>query len=234
MVVGNGLIASVFKEEYKDRDDVVIFASGVSNSLETDVDQFHREENLLVETLNKNKDKRIVYFSSFVDLCTQKREYFQHKLYMEFLIQDSGNDFLILKLSQVVGNGGNKNTLLNFICRKLKRNEEIIVYKKAYRSLIDVEDVKRMVDIVLDQQDNKCIYVTVPFIEKLLVKEIVNLVAKWFGVIPKIKLMDVMENDFPELEQETRFMLKDLGIVSKGYTERIIKKYTKCLKTRSY
>jgi nucleoside-diphosphate-sugar epimerase len=225
MIVGNGLMASVFKEEYKNRDDIVIFASGVSNSLETDIDQFYREENLLVETLNKNKDKRIVYFSSFVDLCEQKREYFQHKLYMEFLIQDSGNDFLILRLSQVVGNGGNKNTLLNFICRKLKMNEEIIVYKKAYRSLIDVDDVKRIVDIVLDQQDKKCIYMAVPFIEKLLVKEIVNLVARWLNIIPKIKLVEIMENDFPELKQEVKTMLKDLGIVPKGYTERIIKKY---------
>ena len=51
MIVGNGLIANLFKNE--DRENVVFFASGVSNSLETEKSAFLREENLLRNTSQK-------------------------------------------------------------------------------------------------------------------------------------------------------------------------------------
>ena len=41
MIVGNGLIASLFYDV--DREDVIFFASGVSNSLETELSEFQRE-----------------------------------------------------------------------------------------------------------------------------------------------------------------------------------------------
>ncbi len=45
MIIGNGLISNLFREN--DRENVVFFASGVSNSLETEKSAFLREENLL-------------------------------------------------------------------------------------------------------------------------------------------------------------------------------------------
>ena len=52
MIVGNGLIANLFKNE--DRENVVFFASGVSISLETEKSAFLREENLLRKHLTEN------------------------------------------------------------------------------------------------------------------------------------------------------------------------------------
>lgn len=46
MIVGNGLIAKEFLE-YSNSKNILIFASGVSNSKEERVDEFLREENLL-------------------------------------------------------------------------------------------------------------------------------------------------------------------------------------------
>ena len=57
MIVGNGSIASVLE----DRDDLVFFASGVSNSSCTDEKEYERELNLL-KTIPT--DKHIVYFSN--------------------------------------------------------------------------------------------------------------------------------------------------------------------------
>ena len=51
MIIGNGLIANLFREN--DRENVVFFASGVSNSLETEKSAFLREENLLRNTSQK-------------------------------------------------------------------------------------------------------------------------------------------------------------------------------------
>ena len=52
MIIGNGLIANLFREN--DRENVVFFASRVSNSLETEKSAFLREENLLRKHLTEN------------------------------------------------------------------------------------------------------------------------------------------------------------------------------------
>ena len=57
MIVGNGLIASSFIKH--DNDDVIIFASGVSNSLETNQDKFDREIDLLKSYMNI-RDKKLI------------------------------------------------------------------------------------------------------------------------------------------------------------------------------
>ena len=62
MIVGNGLIANLFKNE--DRENVVFFASGVSNSLETEKSAFLREENLLRKHLTENPEEIFIYFST--------------------------------------------------------------------------------------------------------------------------------------------------------------------------
>ena len=62
MIVGNGLIASLFYDV--DREDVIFFASGVSNSLETELSEFQREEDLIRETFTQNPDKLFAYFST--------------------------------------------------------------------------------------------------------------------------------------------------------------------------
>ena len=48
MVVGSGLLANTF-ESYRDNEDVIIFASGVSNSGCVDPEQFKRESNLVAK-----------------------------------------------------------------------------------------------------------------------------------------------------------------------------------------
>ena len=63
MIVGNGLIANLFREN--DRENVVFFASGVSNSLETDKSAFLREENLIRKTIKENPNKIFIYLTLY-------------------------------------------------------------------------------------------------------------------------------------------------------------------------
>ena len=58
MIIGKGLIASAFKE-YRNHE-CIIFASGVSNSLEIENSQFEREEHLLRKTINLKKKNYIL------------------------------------------------------------------------------------------------------------------------------------------------------------------------------
>ena len=63
MVVGSGMIAKAF-HHYINNDDVVIFASGVSNSKEDDDLSFEKEKNLLLSTRFNNVNKKFIYFKT--------------------------------------------------------------------------------------------------------------------------------------------------------------------------
>lgn len=150
MIVGSGLLAQGFSK-YSDRDDIVIFASGVSNSAETDLAAYSREQNLLEQYL-RGDDRLFVYFStcSIFDPERQASHYTRHKLAMEALIAATAPRHYIFRLPQVVGNIGNPNTLANFLYGKIKAGESFKVWAKAPRALLDIEDVCRICSYVID------------------------------------------------------------------------------------
>lgn len=55
MIIGKGLIANAFNNTYWHESQVIIFASGVSNSKETLISEFSREENMLLEAVKLNQ-----------------------------------------------------------------------------------------------------------------------------------------------------------------------------------
>ena len=63
MIIGNGLLAQAFSE-YNNNDEILIFASGVSNSLEEKESEFDREAKLLKSVITNYPDKTMVYFST--------------------------------------------------------------------------------------------------------------------------------------------------------------------------
>jgi hypothetical protein len=72
MIIGRGLLASLFVED--DRDDTVFFASGVSNSLENRPEEFMREENLVTKTLSENLIKFLFISLPVAFMTPQKRK----------------------------------------------------------------------------------------------------------------------------------------------------------------
>jgi hypothetical protein len=67
MIIGNGLISSVFLNSDENYDKYIIFASGVSNSKETDSEKFAREKNLLSTAIKNNENNlKLIYFSSIL------------------------------------------------------------------------------------------------------------------------------------------------------------------------
>jgi nucleoside-diphosphate-sugar epimerase len=140
-IVGNGLIANKFKTLSLELEKpVTIFASGVSNSEETNLLEFKREEILLK---NQNKNNKIIYFStcSLLNEANRNNIYVKKKIYFEKMIAKIFDDYLIIRLPQVVGKGGNKNNLVNFFYQSILLNKHFVAKKKAYRNLIDVDDV---------------------------------------------------------------------------------------------
>jgi len=181
MIIGRGLIASLFIDD--DRDDIIFFASGVSNSLETRVEEFLREENLIKKTIAENPEKIFVYFStcSIYDSSKTGSDYVLHKLKMEQLIKNNHNQFLILRVSNVVGKGGNPNLLMNYLVRSIKNNETINVHTKATRNLIDAADVKQITFDLIEKYDFNKI-VNLAYMQNYSIIEILEIIENFYNI----------------------------------------------------
>jgi len=188
MIVGKGLIASLFTD--CDREDTVFFASGVSNSLETRPEEFSREENLIKRTITENPDKIFIYFStcSIYDSSKTTSDYVLHKLKMEQIIKKSCERFLILRVSNAVGKGGNPNLLMNYIVNAVKNNEKINVHTQATRNLIDTEDIRNITfELLEDKKINKII--NVAYIENYSIIEILEITERFYNKQVDINLV---------------------------------------------
>lgn len=149
MIVGSGLVARAFAQRYAEDDSTVIFASGVSNSNETDPTAFARERHMLSGHLAHGK-RRLVYFGSCnVVNVKEHSAYFQHKREMESLVIGSGHG-TVLRLPQVVGRTLNPNTLTNFLRDCILQERQLTLWTGAQRNLIDIDDVAAIAAHLLD------------------------------------------------------------------------------------
>jgi len=154
MIIGNGLMATTFNEFSAD-DSVVIFASGVSNSLETSNEKYEREKKLLRRTIeNIDSNSTIVYFStcSIFDSSLNDTPYIIHKKEIEKYISNNVSNYIIFRLPSVISHSNNPNTLINFLFNKIKREESFQLHSNAFRYLIDIEDVYLIISPILKKK----------------------------------------------------------------------------------
>ena len=150
MIVGNGLIAKKFAH-YNESSDYLIFASGVSDSLNAEKVHFEREESLLRESLKIHSSKIFIYFSSCDIECPKVREslYYQHKAKMEEIVKNSAKKFYIFRLPQVVGDGGNSKTLINFFIQNILERKEFSLFVGTYKNILDIDDAYEICHYIL-------------------------------------------------------------------------------------
>ncbi len=151
MVIGTGLLAQAFKK-YTQKEDLIVFASGVSNSKGADISTFDRETELLSDTISRHPGKQLIYFSttSLLDPDVQELPYALHKRKIEKMIEVNCEHYLIFRLSNVVGHSDNPHTVFNFFFNKIKNQEFFNLWINAERNLIDLDDVKQVVTDILD------------------------------------------------------------------------------------
>jgi len=150
MVIGNGLMAKRFSA-YQTDSSVVIFASGVSDSKSKDEAEYQRVKDLLKATIAQFPQALLVYFStcSIYDTFLKDNHYIHHKLDIEHLIVHSGNDYQVLRVSNVAGPGGNPKTIFHYLAQSIPSNRPFQLWKQAFRNLIDVDDVYLLVKHLL-------------------------------------------------------------------------------------
>lgn len=228
MIIGNGLIARAFLK-YKDDNNILIFASGVSNSKEVDSSQYEREEKLLKETIVENINKKFVYLSttSIYDKELSDGLYCKHKLKMEDIIMKSSGRYNIFRLSEVVGSTTNTSQILSFLVNSIKNNEVVNIWKNATRHLIDIEDVEKICsEIMYDKrQENKIFNIASPIKSKIL--DLVIKIEKTFEKKANYRLVD-KGSDYNINTDCIDIYLKKLNIqFNDKYVEMLISKYYK-------
>tara|TARA_R100000908_G_scaffold43046_1_gene20142 strand:- start:117 stop:803 length:687 start_codon:yes stop_codon:yes gene_type:complete len=228
MIIGNGLIAKSFLKKYN-KDNIVIFASGVSNSQEDNLKNFKREKDLLLNTLETHQEIKFIYFSTIL-IDYKNNPYYWHKKEMENLVKLHAKDYTIFRVPQLIGSCGNNNNLINYLVGKIRSGESFEVYSNLKRAVVDIEDLVNFVMYCEDKTSCKTVYVG--GVEPLSVVDLSKIIQYFFNVSDsslKMKIKDTNEDDrWTSLTSPIfKDYLSEFGIESKGYTQKIIEKYIK-------
>jgi|LakMenE18May11ns_1017448.scaffolds.fasta_scaffold9958546_14 nucleoside-diphosphate-sugar epimerase len=226
MIVGNGLIASVFLKNEENYKDYIIFASGVSSSKETKYEEFEREKTLLKNVLKKNNDLKLIYFSTILSDKIDN-PYYQHKLNIENYIKKNCNNYKIYRIPQILGYSGNNDNLVNYFVNKIKKNEEISLYKNVKRSILDVEDLKNIVDVNIKSPKNEILNIS--SIEKISVVNLCKKIGDILNIKPKIKtiIVDTKLDWDTRNSRKINEIINSLDLIKKNYTNNTLIKYIK-------
>jgi nucleoside-diphosphate-sugar epimerase len=208
MIVGNGLLASKCDIQ---AEDVIVFASGVSNSNETREREYNREVDLL---LKQDRDKKLVYFStcSIYDSHYRGEDYIGHKLNMETIIEKEFPFHCIVRLPNVVSNSSNPNTLFNYLRSSTQSGKRVKIFKNSFRYLVDVDDVKGYVMRCLEKSGAYNLILDRP----IEVKELAILMGECLcedyelDIVPSEDTLYEVDGDFETI---------------KGYNQMVVEKY---------
>lgn len=224
MIVGNGMLARAFAPRYACTDDVVVFASGVSNSNETRQSEFDRERELLRPFLGRHG--KVVYFSScgVEDAGEKNRPYMKHKQEMEALVLAAPEGYVI-RLPQVVGLTPNPNTLTNFLSNRIRSGEPFTVWSRAQRNLVDVDDIASIGSAMIESWPGPDRRLSIAAKESLSMPEIVAIFERVLGLKANCTGEDKGSPMNIEASEAARIGA-NLGIdLGKNYAERVIRKY---------
>lgn len=223
MIIGSGLIGTAFRKLSSEKllNEFIVFASGVSNSSQSNYPGYDREKELLLKTIQSN-NLPIIYFSSILSPISDL-PYYKHKLSMEKLIQEHSKEHLIFRIPQIVGYGGNENSLFNFLKESISSGRTVNTNETVERSIVDVDDLVRIVDWCKNYRG----ILSLSKIEKISVMSLCELIGKKLNKQPIINITKHKEfGDWCYENSDTiNEALKELNIHQDKYTERLVGKY---------
>lgn len=223
-IIGNGLIANAIKKNIKS-ENFGFFCSGVSNSKEKNIEEFEREKETFYNFSNLfDKSKTLVYFSTFsiFDKTPINLEYKKHKKEMENIVSELENH-LIIRLPNVIGIGGNPNTMFNFFKNSIINQNELVIQIDSYRNLLDLDDVVCFLKS-MKNDTSKIVNLIHPVSFKVI--DIVNTMSEIMNKKVSIKKIDGGTNYYSQPDDYVTNILEDCGVdISDNYLKKIIKKY---------
>lgn len=224
VVIGNGLIAKAFSH-YAGNENFTVFASGVSNSSATDESLFKRELDAVLALVDN--PSQLVYFStcSIDDASLANSRYVKHKKQVEFIIRSRFKSYLIVRLPIVVGKTANPHTLTNFLYNSIKEGTSFEVYSRACRYLMDIDDVRKVVDVLMTVYAGQCKIINVCLDNRVLVSELVAIMEEILGKKGNYRMVEkgeCYEVDMREIA--TLPLVRELS-AKPGYVKDLLRKY---------
>lgn len=226
MIIGKGLVAKGF-HEYEHNEQILIFASGVSDSSTLDSAAFKREQNLLEQTMQQHPKKLLIYFStcSVYDTSLAHAAYVHHKLHMESIVSEHPAGYLVFRVSNLAGYTGNSHTLLNHIYNHIITGQLFYIWKYAERNIIDIDDTVKICSKLIAEKKyrNTIINIASPNNHRIL--QIVNLFEAITGKKANFKIIE--KGGGPAIDT---CLVRDLASAlnisfDQDYLLRVVKKY---------
>ncbi len=227
MIIGSGLLAHGFAPCFADRDDVCVYAAGVSNSSCVDAAEFERERLRLQLALDNATDvNAFLYFStcSVHDPCVFDTAYVKHKMDMEHIVSEHPKH-MIIRLPQVAGRTVNPHTLLNYLFAKISRSESFHLWCRAKRNIIDIDDIVVIVGKLISDSLMRHMTVNVANSKNHSMMEIVK--AMEAVVQKKAVYVEVERGDEYAIDvQQIHPFVQQAGVnFNDGYLEKVLGKY---------
>jgi nucleoside-diphosphate-sugar epimerase len=163
-IVGRGFLARNLERLAGAHPDVVVIAAGVSSTSCVDDAEFQREAQLVYRTIRRclRDGRRLLLFSSASAAmyaspgCPGREDgpvfpssmYGRHKLAMERALELSGVDYLVLRLTHIIGAHQRIHQLLPGLVAQLLFGE-VTVHRGAHRDLVAADDFVAIVDALL-------------------------------------------------------------------------------------
>ena len=231
-VHGSGFIAKNLKRiKLRKLKKVVIYAAGVSNSKSKDKKEFFKERKKIQNFLsNHNREHLFIYISttSVMDNYLKKDKYTRNKIIIENLIKKNLNNFLILRLPQIVGKSNNPHTITNFIYKKVLLEQRFKVWSNVKRNLIDIDDLIKIVKQIISTKLKPGNVINILNLNSIYVEEIANIMGEIVKKKPRyilIKYKTKIKGNL-KIKSNSKFNLKIAKYFkNKKYYRRVLKKY---------
>ena len=220
------MIANSFAA-YKENKDIIIFASGVSNSKDTVEDNFLREFRLLKQTIIGYPGRTLVYFStcSIQDNDLASSPYVIHKKNIEEFIKQNAAKYYLFRISNLAGVSNNPYTLLNYFILNILRHHPLTVWKNAFRNIIGVNDMYAIVSYFLEKKKNINTTINIANPKNYSVPYIIKSIEKHLNkksILHEVERGDNYKIDISIIEP----LFKELHIqFNDNYLTTLLKKY---------
>ncbi len=157
-IIGSGFIATKFKKylRFIKKNKVIVYAAGISNSLEIDKKNLEREILKFKDFTQKNK-KKLIYISTYSvnDNSRNNKLYVKNKIKIEKIIKRDNDEYIIIRLPEIIGKTKNLNTLTNFFYNNIINNKPFKVFKNSRRNLLDIDDAIKNCLKIIRKNKNK-------------------------------------------------------------------------------
>jgi len=230
-IIGSGFLSQNFRKHEKlfEKLNVCLYAAGVSDSQCIDKKLLEKDSNRLFDFINLIKnDRMLVYFStcSIKDPSRKNTPYVKNKLIIENYIVENFKKYLIIRLPEVVGKSNNNKTLINFFFNKIKQNSKFELWQRASRSVIDIDDVAKILSNLLIKGEIKNRIINIANPNKYTAIQIVNMIERLTSIKAKYNLVNKGESNWEINISETLDSIKDCNIkFNNNYLKNILEKY---------